>query len=193
VQIGGCFVPAGSILHLSFFIAQLVTDPHLQPAAATPGSSSSSNHSASTSSQLGRQQQQGAGLDELAARQRTLQSVPADYYALIDRDTLLKDFKPERWMAGNTPDTAPSADAHSAINADPAGGLGKPSGLLTFGSGPHVCLGQSLFMMEARVLLALLARGYELSLSSPEAYGVRVGFLPRSNDGCRLTVQKLQA
>jgi hypothetical protein len=33
---------------------------------------------------------------------------------------------------------------------------------------------------------------YELSLSSPEAYGVRVGFLPRSDDGCRLTVQKLQ-
>jgi hypothetical protein len=192
MQIGGCFVPAGSILHLSFFTAQLVTDPHLHPATA---SSSSSSHSASSQTD---RQQKSVVLDELAARQRTLQSVPADYYALIDRDTLLRDFKPERWMATNAPTSsaAPTAEAHAAAYADPAaaaGGLGKPSDLLTFGSGPHVCLGQSLFMMEARVMLALLARGYDLSLSSPEAFGVRVGFLPRSKDGCRLHVQKLQA
>jgi hypothetical protein len=194
LQIGGCFVPAGSTLHLSFFIAQLVTDPHLHPAAAAP-SSSDNNANASALKLNQQQQQQRTALDKLAARQRTVQSVPADYYALINRDTLAREFRPERWMAAantqpdsNAPHTAAAADADPAAAA---AGLSKPSGLLTFGSGPHVCLGQSLFMMEARVLLALLARRYELELRSPEAYGVRVGFLPRSSDGCRLLVRKL--
>jgi cytochrome P450 len=47
----------------------------------------------------------------------------------------------------------------------------KPSSLLTFGAGPHVCLGAGLFNLEAKVLLALLARDYDVRMASVGAEG----------------------
>lgn len=41
-----------------------------------------------------------------------------------------------------------------------------PAGILSFGHGPHICLGMSLFMLEAKSLLAVLAREYTLDLIS---------------------------
>ncbi|WIA15434.1 hypothetical protein OEZ85_002083 [Tetradesmus obliquus] len=60
---------------------------------------------------------------------------PDDFEALeqhwgaIQADTLRAEFKPERWLQQE----------------------GKPSGLLTFSVGPHVCLGMSLFFTEAKL------------------------------------------
>ncbi|WIA35635.1 hypothetical protein OEZ86_004050 [Tetradesmus obliquus] len=62
------------------------------------------------------------------------------HWGAIQADTLRAEFKPERWLQQE----------------------GKPSGLLTFSVGPHVCLGMSLFFTEAKVLLALLARHYSM-------------------------------
>eukprot|EP00775_Hariotina_reticulata_P012610 gene12610-12740_t len=68
----------------------------------------------------------------------------------ISFNLLQQEFKPDRWLL------------------QPQAGAGKPSGLLTFSVGPHTCLGMSLFMTEAKVLLALLAREYELQPEAPQ-------------------------
>jgi hypothetical protein len=78
--------------------------------------------------------------------------------------SLAADFRPERWLAEAGPTTAAAAAA--AAGPDSSDDLQRPSGLLTFSQGPHACLGLSLFMAEAKVLLALIARGYDLT---PEA------------------------
>lgn len=86
-------------------------------------------------------------------------------------------FNPDRWLA------ADGGDAE----------LQRPSGLLTFGSGPHVCLGQSLFMAEAKVLCAELARRYDLQLLNPEAAAFTYGFVPAPRSGTLLRVARLPA
>jgi hypothetical protein len=55
--------------------------------------------------------------------------------------------------------------------------VARPSGLLTFSVGPHACLGYSLFMAEAKVLLALLARAYEVEPVDPYALKFRTNFV----------------
>ncbi len=40
--------------------------------------------------------------------------------------------------------------------------------LATFGMGPHSCLGAPLYMQEAKVLLAMIARGYDVSNATGE-------------------------
>lgn len=46
--------------------------------------------------------------------------------------------------------------------------------LATFGMGVHFCLGFPLYMMEAKVLLALIARGYDVTnvTGRPTDWGV---------------------
>ncbi len=52
--------------------------------------------------------------------------------------------------------------------------LAGKQALATFGMGVHFCLGFPLYMMEAKVLLALIARGYDVSNISgqPVDWGV---------------------
>ena len=46
--------------------------------------------------------------------------------------------------------------------------------LATFGMGPHSCLGAPLYLQEAKVLLAMIARGYDVSSATgvPNDWGV---------------------
>ncbi|CAL8463724.1 g3258 [Coccomyxa elongata] len=61
----------------------------------------------------------------------------------MDISRPLDSFKPERWL-----------DDTNKLDS---------SALATFGMGVHFCLGFPLYMMEAKVLLALIARGYDVS------------------------------
>jgi hypothetical protein len=49
--------------------------------------------------------------------------------------------------------------------------------------GPHACLGYSLFMAEAKVLLALLARGYCAQPHAPESLNFKTKFLTLLQQG----------
>ncbi|KAK9805282.1 hypothetical protein WJX72_010892 [[Myrmecia] bisecta] len=60
----------------------------------------------------------------------------------MDRDNLEVSFVPERWLDEAT----------------------KPTGIGSFGMGPHLCLGMPLYIAEAKALLAITARSYKLSL-----------------------------
>ena len=46
--------------------------------------------------------------------------------------------------------------------------------LATFGMGPHSCLGAPLYLQEAKVLLAMIARSYDVSnaTGAPNDWGV---------------------
>jgi cytochrome P450 len=58
--------------------------------------------------------------------------------------------------------------------------------MATFGMGVHFCLGYPLYMMEAKVLLALIARGYDVANvgEGPAYWGVSpmTGFGGRTKD-----------
>lgn len=57
--------------------------------------------------------------------------------------------------------------------------------MATFGMGVHFCLGYPLYMMEAKVLLALIARGYDVAnVSGPVYWGASpsVGFGGRTQE-----------
>jgi hypothetical protein len=82
-----------------------------------------------------------------------LKTLDSSWYT-INAKTLKQDFKPERWLVQQQQQQDGGSSSSSSSN--------RPSQLLTFSVGPHVCLGLSLFMHEAKVLLALLARGYSL-------------------------------
>jgi hypothetical protein len=73
----------------------------------------------------------------------------------------------------------PFSSSSSSSNED----LHKPSGLLTFSVGPHACLGYSLFMAEAKVLLAVLARGYTAEPVHIETLNFKTKFLTLLNEG----------
>jgi hypothetical protein len=80
-------------------------------------------------------------------------------------------------MGLKTPDSAACPFSSSSS------GLQKPSGLLTFSVGPHACLGYSLFIAEAKVLLALLARGYSAEPYRPESLSFKTNFLTLLQQG----------
>ncbi|KAF6251708.1 cytochrome P450 [Scenedesmus sp. NREL 46B-D3] len=86
-----------------------------------------------------------------------LETLDNSWYS-INADTLKQEFKPERWLVQQQQ----QQQQHSSSSSSSSGNSSRPSQLLTFSVGPHVCLGLSLFMHEAKVLLALLARGYSL-------------------------------
>ncbi|WIA35804.1 hypothetical protein OEZ86_004193 [Tetradesmus obliquus] len=121
LQIGGKFIPAGSLLYLSTFVGSNFADNLLNP----------------------------SGLAGLTQHPADLAAAAAAW-SYVDHSLLQQQFKPERWLKTSEDDVRGS------------------SGLLTFGSGPHVCLGMSLFMVEAKVLLALLAREYDIAAVQPE-------------------------
>jgi cytochrome P450 len=81
---------------------------------------------------------------------------------VLDSAWLRRHFKPERWLAaeggGGGGSSSPSSSSSSS----------GPT-LLAFSSGPHVCLGQQLYQLEARCLLARLARHYTLELEAEPA------------------------
>jgi cytochrome P450 len=59
-------------------------------------------------------------------------------------------FDPDRWLGG--------------AGGEPTGGVG------TFGMGPRFCLGAPLFYQEAKCLLAVAVREYDLELTAPAAW-----------------------
>ncbi|KAF6266277.1 cytochrome P450 [Scenedesmus sp. NREL 46B-D3] len=148
LEIGGKFIPAGSVLYLSTFVGMNFTDSSLKPsglASLTP--------------------QELSGLGSA--------------WRHVDQAVLQSEFKPERWLRQG--------------DAAPQGSAGKPSGLLTFGSGPHVCLGMTLFMVEAKVLLALLARDYDMRAEAPQQlqFDQLIAAQLQSNAGSCVRVTKL--
>jgi hypothetical protein len=162
LQIGGKFVPAGSLLYLSTFIGMNFADTSLK-----------SN-----------------GLASLAPQE--LSSV-GEAWRHVDHSILQSEFKPERWLkpSGSVGD---AAAAHTQQQDGGANVAAKSSGLLTFGSGPHVCLGMTLFMVEAKVLLALLAREYDMRAVEPQdvKFDQLIAAQLQSNAGSCVRVTKLQ-
>jgi cytochrome P450 len=116
---------------------------------------------------------------------------------------LAADFNPDRWLqplrplpsdvAGHEPATSQSEAVAAADLKNPDGSssstscpisssssdssVARPSGLLTFSVGPHACLGYSLFMTEAKVLLALLARAYDVEPVEPDSLNFKANFV----------------
>ncbi|KAK3686206.1 cytochrome P450 [Podospora appendiculata] len=87
--------------------------------------------------------------------------------SLIQRDRAVygesaDDFVPERWLGDtNTSEESETQEAHAA--ADEKGGHAKipPSAWRPFERGPRNCIGQELANIEARVILATVARRYD--------------------------------
>lgn len=158
-QIGGKFIPAGSILSLANYVAQMLTDPGLH------------KHNISTSNGNG------------SSSSSNLHELPEHQFGVLSGQYLQQEFNPERWLV----------KSHSSGNGHNNGSssssdLGKPSGLLTFGTGRHECLGKGLFMNEAKVLLALLARRYDITLEKPEDFAFRMGFSVEPQEKCVVKV-----
>lgn len=143
LQIGGKFIPKGSVLFLSFFMGQLLSDPKLHK-HITP---------------------------------EALRNVSPEQL-LLNATTIKREFHPERWLA----------DPNSS-----SGDLPKPAGLLTFNTGPHICLGMGLFYTEAKVLLALLARGYNMEIQNPEEVGFHASFVTQLNSQPLVRFSKVPA
>lgn len=183
LEVAGHFIPAGTMLHLNFLVAQLLTDPGLRASGTLTA-------------------------EQLAA----VEGLPMH----TSRHSLQEEFNPERWLlekagAAGRAQQAPT-DSAGASSAAPVGcpmhaaedarGSGswaglvdydaKPSGLLTFGAGPHVCLGMGLFYLEAKVLLALLAREYEVALADGSA-AFSYAFFPELKQETLLHISKRPA
>ncbi|CAD7696933.1 unnamed protein product [Ostreobium quekettii] len=60
-----------------------------------------------------------------------------------------------------------------------------------FGMGAHTCLGKELGLIQMRVLLAVLARDYEVRLRDPHSRVEKFPF-PHAEDGCMATVRRLR-
>jgi cytochrome P450/nitrite reductase/ring-hydroxylating ferredoxin subunit len=94
--------------------------------------------------------------------------VPAGtWLALLTRPPALDDrhfadptaFRPERWLDGG------------------AGGAHDASAMVPFGSGPRICPGRSLALLEARLVLALLAASFDVErLGRADAVTERFAF-----------------
>lgn len=97
---------------------------------------------------------------------------------LLNTPTIKREFRPERWLAD------PS---------NSSGDLSKPAGLLTFNAGPHICLGMGLFYTEAKVLLALLARGYNMEIQNPDEVEFHASFVTQLNSQPLVRFSKLPA
>jgi hypothetical protein len=183
-------VPAGTILQLSSFFGQVMTDPRVGPADSLAA----------------------AG----AADAQTLQALH-DNWGAVTAASLAHDFRPERWLApppGVLRNAGDAGDAGAAAGAAAAhangssssgsssgggggdsgadGGLSRPSALLTFSQGPHACLGVSLFMSEAKVLLSLIARGYDITPEAPNDLSFDTSFVTQLKKG-EVRVRRLEA
>ena len=86
------------------------------------------------------------------------------------------EFLPERWLKDQQGNT-------------------KPLTMLVFGSGPHRCLGESLAMLEATVMLALLLRYFDWELvngrTSLEQLGQNLTVFPQDRMPVRFKVREL--
>ncbi|KAF6251646.1 cytochrome P450 [Scenedesmus sp. NREL 46B-D3] len=81
-------------------------------------------------------------------------------------DEVPEAFRPERMM---------TAQAH------------KPGWQLSFGHGPRFCSGYLVAMAEMKVLLALLARGYDMDCDTDTEWVQQVGQVPSNNLPMTLT------
>jgi cytochrome P450 len=72
--------------------------------------------------------------------------------AHMDANAAAASVRPDRWLGG--PDPAPSADSFG----------------LAFGLGRHACLGAPLYAMEAKALLAVVVREYDVAIVSATAW-----------------------
>lgn len=96
----------------------------------------------------------------------------------LDANAAASSIRPDRWLGGPSP--APSADSFG----------------LAFGLGRHACLGAPLYAMEAKALLAILTREYDVTTVSATAWspswaaqgarfrsgraGIKMAFAPRA-------------
>ncbi len=97
-------------------------------------------------------------------------------YGLHRDKTLWHDadvFRPERF--------APENEADLPENA-----------YLPFGNGPRICIGNSFAMMEAHLLLATIAQGYELSLAPGQSVEMQPLITLNPKGGLPMTIQRRQ-
>ncbi|KAG2454394.1 hypothetical protein HYH02_001417 [Chlamydomonas schloesseri] len=176
---GGHVIPAGSIVFYSTHLLN-ASDPALLPRflapearrqqAVGPGAGA---HATTTAAAGGGQPDTGskAGRKALA---RTLEG-PTGLPAHLDYECRLEEaFRPERWLSDET----------------------RPRQFTGFGGGSHLCLGMHVAHAEARMLLALVVRRFDLRLEDPQLLS-RVTYFPgpvprKGADGLVLMPRRLE-
>jgi cytochrome P450 len=82
----------------------------------------------------------------------------------------------------------PEAFDPARFAGDPAVNLSRPA-YLPFGAGPHQCIGNSFAMMEARIILAMVAQRYRLRLLPGHAVEPKPGITLRPRHGLWMTAE----
>lgn len=90
---------------------------------------------------------------------------------------------PAFWERPETFDPTRFADETTVNRSRPA--------YLPFGAGPHLCIGNNFAMMEARIILAMVAQCYRLRLRPGHPVEPKPGITLRPRHGLLMTAQKI--
>ncbi|GLC46730.1 hypothetical protein PLESTB_001357200 [Pleodorina starrii] len=180
---GGVVVPRGGVVYWSTHLAHCC-DPALLPRTPAPepparfaqaGSWFRSSASATA-----------AASDPAAATRRALARGaavgPTGLPAHLDFQCRFEEaFRPERWLVGGSSGVAEET---------------RPRQWVVFGGGAHLCLGQHVAVAEAKLLLVLLLRRFEVRLEDPGLLA-KASMLPgpkprKGTDGLLLIPRDLQ-
>ncbi|KAG2431862.1 hypothetical protein HXX76_009355 [Chlamydomonas incerta] len=176
---GGHTIPAGSIVFYSTHLLN-ASDPALLPRSLAPESRKQQQQKGPAGAAAGGKGAAGAGQPDTGSQagrralSRALEG-PTGLPAHLDYECRLEEaFRPERWLSDET----------------------RPRQFTGFGGGQHLCLGMHVAHAEARMLLALVVRRFDLRLEDPQLLR-RVAYFPgplprKGADGLLLIPRRLE-